>query len=158
MVSKAKADSETPENESGESSGEVVKGIQWGQINDISAARTALEQAYGAVLDSSVLFGDGSEFLKDKDVLVGSPFVVCDFRFVTDEKTGNEYVNVLIMGRDGSKARFNDGGTGVYAQLKQVHQEYGVIGIQCKNGLRKSEYEKEVDGKTQRAVTYYLSS
>ena len=132
--------------------------IEWGKVDTLDDARRILESTYGAILDSSRIFGDGSEFIKDKERLVNVPFLVLEWKFITDEKTGNEYVNVLIMNGQGNKARFNDGSTGVYAQLKQVTQEYGVIGLQVKNGLRKSEYDKEVDGKMQKAVTYYLSA
>ena len=136
---------------------EIERKIDWGKVDNLADARLLLEQNYGAVLSSQNVFGDGAEFIKEKDKLVGVPFLVLDWRENTDPATGNKYVNVLIMNATGSKARFNDGSTGVYAQLKKVHEEYGVIGIECRFGLRKSEYTIEVDGKPQKASTYYLA-
>lgn len=135
-------------------SAEVAPAIDWSKITDLAAAREAL----GNVVNASEVLGDGSEFITDKNVLVGSPFLVCDWHFITDEETGREYVNVLIMGTNGEKARFNDGGTGVYAQLKKVSEEVGVVGINVKGGLRRSDYTTEVNGKKEKATTYYLSA
>lgn len=137
-----------------EKAAEVVPAIDWSKVTDLATARELL----GTVVDSSEVLGDGAEFITDKNVLVGVPFLVLDWRFIVDEKTEREYVNVLIMGADGTKGRFNDGGTGVYAQLKQVSEETGKVGIQVKNGLRKSDYTKDVDGKKQAATTFYLSA
>jgi hypothetical protein len=137
-----------------------AKGIDWGKIGSLDEARAALLEQYGAVFDSSALFGDGAEFIKDKNELINVPFLILDWRFVTDPDTKNEYVSVLIMhAATGAKGRFNDGSTGIYSQLKQVTAEYGVNGgIAVKHGLRKSTYTKEVDGKPQSATTFYLSS
>lgn len=150
MVTKKSAESEPV-------SAEIAPAIEWGKIDNPADARRALEAAHGAVLSASTVFGDGSEFIKDKDRMVGVPFIVCDWHFNVDPSTDREYVNVLVMNANGDKARFNDGSTGVYAQLKKVSEEFGVIGIECKFGLRKSEYEVEIDGKKQKATTYYLA-
>lgn len=127
--------------------------IDWSKITDLAEARAAL----GTVVSASEVLGDGSEFITDKNLLVKSPFLILDWRFVIDEETKREYVNVLIMGTNGEKARFNDGGEGVYKQLKRVSEESGKVGIQCKSGLRRSDYTTEVNGKSQKATTYYLS-
>jgi hypothetical protein len=128
--------------------------IDWAKIDNLADARAAL----GVVVNSSEVLGDGSEFITDKNVLVGSPFLILDWRFITDEKTQREYVNVLIMGANGEKARFNDGSTGVYAQLKKVSENTGKVGIQVKQGLRKSDYTTDVNGNHVSATTYYLSA
>ena len=124
--------------------------IDWSAITDLAAARAAL----GNVVNVSEVLGDGSTFFDDKSVFVGKPFLVLDWRFITDEKSGREYVNVLIMGTNGDKARFNDGSTGVYAQLKEVTERCGVIGLEVRGGLRRSDYVKEGVGE---ATTYYLA-
>ncbi len=124
-------------------------GVDWGKIDNLADARAAL----GVVVNVSELLGDGSEFLKDKNVLVGSPFLILDWRFIDDEAKKEHYVNVLIMGANGDKARFNDGGTGVYAQLKQIQEECGKVGLEVKGGLRKSDYVNEHGAGT----TFYLS-
>ena len=90
--------------------------------------------------------------------MIGVPFIVLDFRFIVDEKTKREYVTVLVMNGQGGKARFNDGSTGIYAQLKKIHEQYGVQPIACKFGLRKSDYEvQNDDGTITPATTYYLA-
>jgi hypothetical protein len=129
----------------------VTPDIDWAKIDNLADARAAL----GTVVTASEILGDGSEFLANKDALVGYPFLVLDWRYLIDEKSGREYVNVLIMGSNGEKARFNDGSTGIYAQLKEVTERVGKVGIQVKNGLRRSDYVKEGVGD---ATTYYLST
>lgn len=128
--------------------------INWAAITDLAAAREAL----GNVVDVSELLGDGSTFYTDKSVFVGKPFLILDWRFIVDEKTNREYVNVLVMGPNGDKARFNDGSVGVYQQIKSIHEAHGKIGVQVKGGLRQSNYVKELeDGSRSDATTYYLS-
>lgn len=124
--------------------------VNWADISDINAARAAL----GTVVNVSDVLGDGAEFLTDKNVLVKRPFLILDWNFIVDEKSKREYVNVLIMAPNGEKARFNDGGEGVYKQLKQVTEQVGKVGIEVKNGLRRSDYVKEGVGE---ATTFYLS-
>ena len=126
-----------------------AQGIDWGKIDNLADARAAL----GVVVNVSELLGDGSEFITDKNVLVKSPFLILDWRFIVDEESKREYVNVLIMGANGAKARFNDGGEGVYKQLKQIQAECGKVGLEVKGGLRRSDYTNE-HGK---GTTFYLS-
>jgi hypothetical protein len=132
----------------------AVQQINWTNIDNLADARAAL----GVVVNISELLGDGSTFFDDKSVFVGKPFLILEWHFIEDQKTEREYVNVLIMGANGDKARFNDGSTGIYKQLKQITEEAGVIGLEVKGGLRKSDYtfEKE-DGTKGSATTYYLS-
>jgi hypothetical protein len=160
MVTKASSKSEETNEGNGQTSAGVSKpAIQWGQIDNLADARNALTNAGVAIIASGVLFGDGSEFIQDKSRLVGVPFLVLDWRFIIDEDTKREYVNVLVMNGQGGKARFNDGSTGVYQQLKHVTEETGVVAIECRLGLRKSEYTFTNDkNETSKAVTYYLSA
>lgn len=126
-------------------------GIDWGKIDNLNDARAAL----GVVVNVSELLGDGATFLDKKDVLVGVPFLVLDWHFIVDEKTNKEYVNVLIMGANGEKARFNDGTkNGVFAQLRQVLEECGKVGLEVKGGLRKSTYTTDAGAGT----SWYLST
>jgi len=124
-------------------------GIDWGKIDNLADARAAL----GVVVDVTELLGDGADFIKDKDVLIGRPFLILDWHFIANEEKKEYFVNVLVMGPDGTKARFNDGGTGVYAQIQQIQEECGKVGVQVKGGLRKSTYTNEHGAGT----TYYLS-
>jgi hypothetical protein len=135
-----------------EASAEVESpGIDWGKIDNLNDARAEL----GVVVNISELLGDGATFLDKKDVLVGVPFLVLDWHFIVDGSSGKEYVNVLVMGANGNKARFNDGTkNGVCAQLTQVQEECGKVGLEVKGGLRKSTYSTE-DGA---GVSWYLST
>jgi len=132
----------------------AVPGIDWAKIDNLADARAAMK----LVVKSSDVLGDGAEFITDKNKLVEVPFLILDWKFIVDEETQREYVNVLIMGASGDKARFNDGSTGIYAQLKQVSDNVGKVGIEVKQGLRRSDYVKVINGKNEKATTYYLSA
>jgi len=132
----------------------AVSGIDWAKIDNLADARAAMK----LVVKSSDVLGDGAEFITDKNKLVEVPFLILDWKFIVDEETQREYVNVLIMGASGDKARFNDGSTGIYAQLKQVSDNVGKVGIEVKQGLRRSDYVKVINGKNEKATTYYLSA
>lgn len=124
--------------------------LDWKTVTNLQDARAAI----GNVVNVADVLGDGSTFFDDKNVFVGKPFLILDWRFIVDEKSGREYVNVLIMGANGDKARFNDGSTGVYAQIKEIDAQFGKVGVECRNGLRRSDYVKEGVGE---ATTYYLN-
>lgn len=139
---------------SSKASNPVTPDIDWAKIDNLADARAAMK----LVVKASEVLGDGAEFIQDKNKLVGVPFLILDWKFIIDEDTEREYVNVLIMGANGEKARFNDGSTGIYAQLKQVSENVGKIGIEVKQGLRRSDYTKVINGKNEKATTYYLSA
>lgn len=142
MVSKATDKPAATETEKAE--------FDWRTVTNLQDARAAL----GNVVNVSDVLGDGSTFFDDKAVLVGKPFLILDWRFIVDQKSGREYVNVLIMGANGDKVRFNDGSTGVYEQIKKIDAEFGKVGVEVRGGLRRSDYVKEGIGE---ATTYYLS-
>jgi len=127
----------------------------WGSV---SSWDDAVNEFGGQIVNSAEAFGDGSVLLQ-KDELVGKEFMVLDWDYVTDMDTQHEYVNVLVINRQGQKARFNDGSTGVYQQCKDYEDRYGGKhgGIYCTKGLRVSEYTVEIDGKSQKARTFYFS-
>jgi hypothetical protein len=121
----------------------------------------------GEMLDSQVLLGDGSQFIKDKDMLVDKgPFVVLEYRVITDPETLRDYVNVLIYHKEYGKLRFNDGSTGIMTQLLEYGEKvkrdnlYTTQGnippMHCQN-VRVSEYTVEQDdGSRSKAKTFYL--
>lgn len=157
-TAKKQESEETQTAEEARATGEVVQHIDWGKVDNLADARLRLESHYGQIFDAGKVFGDGAEFIDDKTRMIGVPFIVLEWRFIVDKKTDNEYVSVLVMNSDGNKARFNDGSTGVYAQLKKLTEEYGVHGgVQCRQGLRRSEYTVMVDGKNTYATTFYLA-
>lgn len=129
-------------------------GIDWREVTNVNDALALL----GNVANSADLFGDGTTLIKDKAELVGRSFIVLEWRFQTDEESNREYVNVHIMGADGSRARFNDGSTGVYSQLKELTEKGFTGGIKVPNGLRRSDYTKELaDGSRSAATTFYFA-
>lgn len=132
----------------------------WSIVKDFIDVE-AMVNNYGLnVISSAELFGDGAT-LMEKEQLINVPFKVLEWRMVKDKKTGREYVTVLAMANIGgvaAKIRFNDGSTGVKEQLEKVLAEYGQIVIECRNGLRRSDYTFTNDkGGTEAATTYYLA-
>ena len=102
--------------------------------------------------------------LIDKAELVGKPFVIFSFT-LRDGDFGRPYVSVNAVlegatpGAPVSRVVFNDGSTGVAAQLKEMAAQGIHGGIRCTKGLRVSKYEytDPRDGTTKPAQTYYLS-
>jgi hypothetical protein len=130
----------------------AVEPTDWTQVTSLSQAMEIL----GNVVDATDAFGDGVEFVKDKAKLVGQPFLIVDWKFITDETTQREYVNVHAMASNGNQFRFNDGSTGIYKQLKEFPEK---VGIKCTQGLRESKYTVPgPNGKAIPAVTYYISN
>lgn len=130
-----------------------TKAIDWQSVTSWAEAAKLL----GPVTESADVFGDGATFLKDKAKLVGVPFLILEWHYITDTETNREYVNLHIMNEQGQRARFNDGSTGIYAQMKNAEGNGATAPILVRNGLRRSDYVTEVDGKKQSATTFYLS-
>ena len=108
-----------------------------------------------------------------KDVFEGLPMVVIAWKFNESDKyqilnsEGNPipawFVSALVASYDddgnvGRPVIVNDGGTGIYKQLEQVSDEFGVFGgIKCPKGLRRSTYDyTDPQGKVSEATTWYL--
>lgn len=108
-----------------------------------------------------------------KDMFEGLPLVVIAWKFNESDKfqvlnsDGNPipawFVSALVASYDddgniGRPVIINDGGTGIYKQLEQVSDEFGVFGgIKCPKGLRRSTYDyTSPDGKVSEATTWYL--
>ena len=119
----------------------------------------------GDVLDASSELGDGFEVLDNKDRVVDVPFVLISWSFSTKGKFG-EFVSARLVTEGNGKYVINDGGTGIYAQLREFTDTHGGRdgGLFVRKGLRKSEYSVDLpDPKTGEivptpAVTYYLST
>lgn len=106
--------------------------------------------------------GSNWDLEKDKDTLVGVPFIVAKVRF--NDGTMGKFASVCCFLEDGRKVIFNDGSsTGVMAQLKNwTEKNNRDTGIVCAKGLRRSDYfyeEEQEDGTTVKrpAKTYYLA-
>lgn len=142
--------------------------ISAAQLSDVSSFDDALrlmEETYGAdalVLASDVL-GDGFTLLENKDQLIGVPAAFISWR----ESLGDfgPFIAARVVTQDGRKVVILDGSTGIYAQLSEFSQKFGRDGgLIARNGLRRSDYEKEMpDPKTGELVkrpasTYYIDT
>lgn len=112
----------------------------------------AFANSQGAVIHASEL-GDGFQLLKEKDKLIGVPFVIIQVRQNESEYDDNAVYSVIrLVTERGSKVVIVDGGTGINAQVTNLGE--GVGGILVPGGLRRSDYQYE--GKP--ASTYYLDT
>lgn len=137
-----------------EKSTDVVKAKDWSSVTSWEAATAEFQY----VADAADAFGDGVKLVKDKHTLIDQEFMVLEIREVQDKNTFAEYVNILAIARNGNKFCFNDGSTGVAQQARDWVQRTGQTGgIYCQRGLRVSEYEVEVDGRLQKAETFYFA-
>lgn len=134
--------------------------------DDLAAMSTweeaaALLEKSGAVIE---IFGDGFNVV-DKDELRGVPFMIVDMHFSQGDY--GEFVSVCAITKNQDKVVFNDGSTGVYAQIKGLVERRGTaIGLVVERGIRVSEYYRnEKTGETANekvnadyvpAKTYYL--
>jgi hypothetical protein len=102
---------------------------------------------------------------RDKDKLIGIPFMIRYWRFTQDEKTKRYYVVAYCVTRDDEMFILTDGSTGIKAQLASLtvkrkedgHKfpdQYAMI----VSGLTRSDYDYEDDkGEISEAHTYYLA-
>lgn len=129
-----------------------------------------LEQFYADQGGIITFQGSAWDVVK-KDKLVGVPFTIADCRFYNGDFGDAVAVMALLdqpmatLSGDQLHVVFNDGSTGVYAQVRQaVHKAKRRGGFHCPKGLRASEYtwqEKDFDGKPvgdkKPATTYYVA-
>lgn len=129
------------------------------EIKSLDDAFKALANAGINVTEAKEL-GTGFQILKEKDQLVGVPFLILMMSFNSSEKfgEGGEFVSLHVITEKGDKWIVNDGSTGIMDQCKRYAKAGHSAGLIFREGLTRSDYEKEVDGKTIKATTYYLSS
>lgn len=129
----------------------------------------ALVNNNGGIVEIGEVAGDGYVITKDKDILLNIPFLLIDWKEVTDPETLRDYATIRLITSDGRKYRLSDGSTGIYKQLTEIRDRTGfVTGIRVPKGLTKSEYYirddtrepvgKDFDGPKSKAATYYLST
>jgi hypothetical protein len=131
-------------------------------IRNIKSVEDAMAIFGSAVTEASDTLGDGCELIKEKDQLIGKPFLILEARPISGD-FGDFYTVAAIL-QDGRKVRFSDGSTGVAAQLAEIAPrgkdgEPGVVtGLMCRHGLNRSDYEVEIAGKPVEASTYYIDT
>ena len=94
--------------------------------------------------------------LDNKDRLIGVPIYVIGWEF--HDGDFGRFVTMMVMTKAGDKFLVNDGSTGIAAQLQETEEAKGVVPFLARNGLRRSDYEKEIDGKASQATTYYIDT
>lgn len=124
-----------------------------------------LARELGAEIIPSSELGDGFSLLEDKALLIGKPLVLVGWHFSQGDE--GEFVSTRVMAREANgtvgKYVINDGGTGIFQQLKLITEAGGQM-ISAPRGLRKSDYEVEVtDEKTgelvkRKATTFYIDT
>ena len=147
------------------------------QLKAISTFDDALAIAIAAgPLESIADYGTGFVLLKEKDTLVGVPFIVLEWQErIGDREAG--FVSVLLVTKAGDKFIINDGSTGIADQLRKVTAERRAAGLNnesaflaCQGGLTRSDYYRHAetgeiarvrpadgDTKWEPARTYYLA-
>lgn len=112
------------------------------------------------MLSSADHIGSGSELIKDKERLVGVPFIALRWHFAeTDDYDSAYFVTVHVLTKHGDRLVFNDGTKGgIRDQLMELSQNTGRFEmLVCEKGLRLSEYTVELDGKKTKATSYYIA-
>lgn len=131
------------------------------ELRGISSFEDALalaQEKMGDTINAEKELGTGFRVLNgpDKDRLLGVTFIILSMDF--NEGDQGDFVSFLCVTEDGNKYVVNDGSTGIFKTLDEYRLRGGKPGALLVNGgLRKSEYEKEVEGKMTKAVTYYLN-
>lgn len=121
------------------------------------------------VVEIGDVAGDGYSITRDKDLLVNVPFILIDWKEITDPSTLRDYATIRVMTSDGRKYRFSDGSTGIYKQLREIRDRMNLtVGIAVPKGLTKSEFfvseeTKEIvpadfEGPKFKAATFYLNT
>jgi hypothetical protein len=116
------------------------------------------------LVSAGVVLGDGYAIV-NKAELVGKAMILNSYSFYESVQDGEvtEFVSatailqtpIAISGDLVNKVRFNDGGTGVYSQLKSMFEKDGFKPILAKKGLSASHYTHEKHGQS---TTYYIDT
>lgn len=144
-----------------EVTGEIVKYEKASQELQSAQSWEDAARLMGENIAYTTEFGDGYALLdeKGKATLVGVPFVVTAFNLNLSKEYGGDFASVRLITKDNRKLVFNDGGVGIVPFLKdflfKTQRNYGLVAEQ---GLRVSEYETEVEGKTIKAKTFYFDT
>lgn len=127
-------------------------------ISSFEEALALVQEKMGDTVNAEKELGTGFRVLNgpDKDRLLGVTFIILSMDFNNGDQ--GDFVSFLCVTEEGNKYIVNDGSTGIFKTLDEYRLRGGKPGALLVNGgLRKSEYEKEVEGKMTKAVTYYLN-
>lgn len=158
------ADNETTTStpdESTETAVETIDGFNEDQLRAVESLTDVLQMTGGNVGQISKVLGNGFSVLDNKAALLDTEFVIVRCGFHKSEVgSKKEFVTLHVVTTDGRKLVVNDGGSGIYAQAKEMVKMYGrVAPLHVPKGLRASTYDyTDADGNTSEATTYYLNT
>jgi len=134
-------------------------------MTDFDSVKAIFESANVAV-ESFDDYGTGFKVVK-KDALIGIPMILVEWRFSVGDY-GN-FVSVAAVTKHGDKVIFNDGSTGIRAQLEMVTEQRNEkqhptpqAGLLVNEGLTRSDYTTDIPNAKGELVptsasTYYLA-
>jgi hypothetical protein len=104
-------------------------------------------------------FGTGFTVLDNKDLLNGVEFAILDWRF--SKGSYGDMVTLTLVTGDGRKFIINDGGSGIYKQMRTVDKALDgePVIVMVAKGLTVSNYfyDDPKTGERKPAQTHYLS-
>ena len=156
----------------------AIRGMEKEQYETSISFADAVTEATNAGLtrdDMVTVLNPYEAMNQDKSPLLDVPFMIRHVAFLTDEKTGNDYLNMWVITCNDKLYRVTDGSTGIHKQmlnlvemrLKSGHNtpyDYFIV----PGGLRSSTFDVAADGKpikkgdketkvSSTATTYYLA-
>lgn len=137
---------------------------QMREISDFESAVALLTKELGAEVVSAEILGDGFSLLEDKDRLIGVPLMVVSWNFADGDF--GEFVAARVVAQMPNKTYDKfviiDGGTGIYAQLKDLTARANGKPqvLTAPRGLRKSDYKfpDPKTGELKPATTHYIDT
>jgi hypothetical protein len=131
-------------------------------LDSFEAAMALAQEVHGSLADAANELGDGFSLITDLKPFINVPVVILEWTF-RDGDFGT-YVSLRFVARmQGGgvvKGIYNDGSTGIMAQLQKYSEESGRSGgLVTRNGFRVSEYTyTDQDGNTRPASTWYIAA
>lgn len=132
-------------------------------IESFDDALRLMQEAGIEVEDAADAIGDGFVLLDSKSILEDVPLVFLTWSESSGEQGEYTVARVVAKMPNGTVGKFvvvDGSSTGIHFQLKEYSRSHGgkVGGLTAFGGLRVSNYEVEVDGKTQAATTVYINT
>jgi|SRR5882757_659498 len=143
----------------------VLSGDQLQHIETYVDAVLFLEQENVISHDQArELHGFGLLPGKDKEKLVGVPFIIIEYEFKIGRDNSN-FVECAIITTHNQKYLMRDSSKGIYVQLRNLHDErkaaehpFPTLGYPVRKGLSYQDYDYVAsDGVSTQSRTYYLS-
>lgn len=133
-----------------------------GITNFDDAVRLATE-VHGQIVAADRELGDGFALLskEQKNLLCGVPLLLLEWKFRGGDFGNFVTLRVIARNPDASVSKYilNDGSTGIAEQLADYQKNTGRTGgMFVGKGLRRSDYEVDIDGDMKAASTFYLDT